>query len=230
MNALLPVGFNAQLTELSERLPVILDVVERAVLVTPATVARLYAPPHAVPSGEMDPMNQRLDVYVREAVGDAYHDMQKVDRILRWCAGLSKRAATAAHTPAPPVPAAVFSRVETPALIEELIAAGASGDAELSLVLRALLRAAGFHARLVFLGRAQPPALHTVVEVYAGPRGPRWTLCDPSNGKTYTWMKHGFANAWDIRQLPQLIDKRSDHATDPFVNSAWFHTIAIETG
>ena len=77
---------------------------------------------------------------------------------------------------------------------------------------------------LVFLYRAEPPAMHTVVEAWVAGG---WAVCDACATRCYTWPHHGYASASDLQQHPQLVDRLPEHGRNPYVDSRFYETVAI---
>ena len=83
---------------------------------------------------------------------------------------------------------------------------------------------AGLPARLAFLASDAPPERHTVTEVYLWGR---WAVVDGFSGRLYIWPKHGYASAWDIHLLPQIVDQHPDHGRQPYVESRFYRHVGI---
>jgi transglutaminase-like putative cysteine protease len=107
---------------------------------------------------------------------------------------------------------------------EAIIAKGSPWPQELARVLIALLHQAGLPARMVFLYRAAPPALHAVVEAWVNGT---WAVCDPCANRCYVWPHHGYASAADLQAQPKLVDQQPEHGHNPYVDSAFYETVAI---
>ena len=107
---------------------------------------------------------------------------------------------------------------------ETVVKKGSPWPQEIARVLSSMLPLAGIPARLVFLYRAAPPAMHTVVEAWVGGG---WAVCDASANRCYSWPHHGYASANDLQQQPRLVDQLPEHGRNPYVDSRFYETVAI---
>jgi hypothetical protein len=107
---------------------------------------------------------------------------------------------------------------------EYVISKGSPWPQELARVLATLLQLAGIPARVVFLYRAAPPLLHTVVE--ARPQE-TWSVCDPCVNRCYIWPHHGYASALELQQHPQILVHAPEHGRHPYVDADLYKTAAI---
>jgi len=191
-------------------------------LVTAANQADLYRAP---PGGPPRPLHPRpwLEAIVGGVIAGSVHDFQRATALRRWVAAVP-------HT---------FPEGETSTrqgfwgdfrtflcggTEEEIIRKGSPLAAELSRVLVTLAMLAGLNARLAFLFDDQASERHTVVEVFTGGR---WTAFDPVSDRCYIWPKHGYASAWDIHQMPALVDGLQDHGRLPYVSGRFYRSVAI---
>lgn len=195
---------------------------EQRVQLTPATHPSLYAPPVG-PVAYQRGSRPALEAIAASALGNAFHEVQKAVALTRFCCRIPRTGSdpqlftgngdlgdAAEH--------------EWGGTEEELVAGGCPLAAEGARLLCALAQVAGLHARMVFLASVDPPERHTVTELFVGGR---WSLFDGWSGRFYPWSKHGYASAWDIRQMPSLIDNHPDHGRQRYVDSRYFQYVAI---
>jgi hypothetical protein len=164
-----------------------------------------------------------LEAAVASAIGDAFHPVQKAVALTRFCARLSSLNAPSSEP-------YISDGTGDPAgtlcggTEEELLTHGCPLASERARLLCALANVAGIHAHITFLASIDPPERHTVTEMFIGGR---WSLFDGWSGRFYPWSKHGYASAWDIKQLPGLIDNHPDHRRQRYVASRFFQYVAI---
>jgi hypothetical protein len=87
-----------------------------------------------------------------------------------------------------------------------------------------LAQIAGLNARLVFLYAEAPPVRHAVAEIYVAGR---WSVFDPVSDRSFIWPKHGYATAWELRAMPNLLDGLQDHALLRYVDNRFYQHIGI---
>lgn len=191
---------------------------------TPLTVERLYRPAAHVqrPAAELRPA---LTQIVSACLTGTVHDFERVVALRRWVAAVPRRFPAGSQTTAEGY-WGDFAVLTCGGVEEAVIERGSPLAAELCRVLVTLLKIAGIPARLVFLYDIDLPARHCVVEVYTSGR---WSVLDPVSDRAFVWPKHGFASAWEIRQMPALVDGLQDHARMRYVASNYYRVAAIAT-
>lgn len=197
------------------------DLIDAQLLVSAANQAALYGSPPRPNAGRRP--RPWLEAIVSELTADALNESQRASALLRWVArvpvdfpegGTGTRAGFWGD----------YDTFLCGGTEEEVIRKGSPLAAELNRVLVTLACLVGIPARLVFLYAEQPPYRHAVTELYI--RG-RWSVFDPVSNRTFVWSKHGYASAWEIQQMPRLVDGLQDHGRLPYVDSRWYATIAI---
>lgn len=143
--------------------------------------------------------------------------------LTRWCSRIPRDQPSPAHSTAAGY-YGDFSGFLWGGDEEAVVAKGSPWPQEIARVLVTLSQMAGIAARLVFLYRAEPPDLHTVVEAWL--QG-SWAVFDPCANRFYLWPHHGYASAYALRQDPRLVDQCPEHGRIPFVDSAFYRTVAI---
>lgn len=107
---------------------------------------------------------------------------------------------------------------------EEVIRKGTPLAAELSRVLVTLAALTGVSGRVVLLSSHDTELRHVVTELYVSGH---WSVFDPVSDRSFIWSKHGYASAWDIRQMPRLVDGLQDHGRLRYVDSRYYQQVAI---
>jgi hypothetical protein len=107
---------------------------------------------------------------------------------------------------------------------EEVIRKGTPLAIELSRVLVTLAALAGVWGRIASLSSDDAGERHAVTELYLNGH---WSVFDPVSDRSFIWSKHGYASAWDIHQMPRLIDGLQDHGRLRYVDSRFYQRVAI---
>jgi hypothetical protein len=107
---------------------------------------------------------------------------------------------------------------------EEVIRKGTPFAIELSRVLVTLAALAGVRGRIASLSSDDGGQQHAVAELYVNGH---WSVFDPVSDRSFIWSKHGYASAWDIHQMPRLVDGLQDHGRLRYVDSHFYQQIAI---
>ena len=190
-------------------------------LVTRQTSAALYAPPAPSPAHTLSSRPQ-LERIVERVSGGQRETFAKLAALTRWCSRIPRDSASAEAG------AAGFGADFTGFLWggdeETVIAKRSPWPQELARVLASLSQIAGAESRLVFLYRADPPEMHTVVEAWAAGG---WTVFDPCANRFFPWPHHGYASALSLQQNPRLVDQTPEHGRVRYVESAFYRTIGI---
>lgn len=195
---------------------------EQQILLTAETRPVLYGEEPTVPKGSSEDRPQ-LDEILAQIAPAGSQRLARMLAITRWCSRIPRDYPR-------PGPSTVggcygdFSSYHWGGSEETVVAKGSPWPQEVSRVLATLLRRAGFWTRLVFLYRADPPALHTVVETWALGG---WAVCDPCANRCYIWPHHGYASAADLQRQPWLVDQAPEHGHNPYVESAFYKAVAI---
>ena len=197
---------------------------DRQVRVTTQNQSALYARPASVLDYRRG-SRPELEAFVGAVTEGALHEVQIAVALARFCARIPR------DFPLPDRSTASgfygdFSAFLCGGTEEEVIKKGSPLAAERARVLCLMAQIAGLPARMVFLARDEPVERHTVVEIFLGNR---WCVLDAFSGRFYAWPKHGYASAWDVRTLPQLVDNSPDRGRVRYVDAAYFRHVAIAT-
>lgn len=195
---------------------------ERQQWLTAATVAQLYSPPPP-PARPAEGSRPALEGIVRDCLAGTVHDFERAVALRRWVAAIPRRYPVGGRSTADGY-WGDFAALPCGGTEEAVIERGSPLAAELSRVLVTQLRLAGLPARLVFLYDVTAAARHCVTEVYCGGR---WSVLDPVSDRTFVWAKHGFASAWEIRQMPALVDGLQDSGPLRYVASSYYRVAAV---
>ena len=193
-----------------------------AVPLTATSQATLYQSP-APPADAVQRSRPELERLAAILAADTIHEFQRATALRRWVAAVPRTFPEGGRATRDGF-WGDFGTFLCGGTEEEVIKKGSPLAAELGRVLVALAGLAGLSARLVFLFAAEPLVRHTVVEIFAAGR---WSVFDPVSDRSYAWAKHGFASAWELRRLPQLLDGLQDHGRLPYVDSRFYQTAAI---
>lgn len=193
---------------------------QRQVLLTPETRSLLYG---SVPEACAVFGRPRLQAVLDGVAPERKQPLAKLLALTRWCHRIPL------DFPDPDGSTirgfyGDFSAYQWGGSEEQIIAKGSPWPQELARVLIALLRQAGLPARMVFLYRSQPAGLHAVVEAWVSAS---WVVCDPCANRLYAWPHHGYAAAADLQAQPRLVDQQPEHGRNPYVDSAFYETVAI---
>lgn len=195
---------------------------DRQIPLTGATRSLLYgAEPAAASVASGD--RPRLDAIVAQIAAAHPQRLARLVALTRWCSRIPR------DYPSPGRSTAArgygdFGTFQWGGSEEMVIAKGSPWPQEIARVLATLLQRAGIPARLVFLYRAEPPRLHTAVEAWALGG---WGVCDACANRCYVWPHHGYASAAVLQQQPRLVDQVPEHGHNPYVDSAFYRTVAI---
>lgn len=191
---------------------------------TVQTQRGLYAPPAGPPPYERG-SRPELESFVHSAQADATHEALVAARLTQFCGRIPRLFPSVEGSTASGF-YGDFRAFLCGGAEEEVIRKGSPLAAERARVLCAMAQVAGLSARIVFLARTDPPERHAVTEIsILG----RWSVFDAFSGRFYTYPKHGYASAWDIRGLPQLVDNHPDHSRQRYVNSSYYRNAGIAT-
>jgi hypothetical protein len=199
-----------------------------AVPLTAANQGGFYTVPASLPERSPCP-RPMLEKLAAELTDNTVHDFQRATTLRHWVSRLSWRYPEGGRTT---VEGAWgdFSGFPLGGTEEQVIAKGSPLAAEQSRLLVALAALAGIHARIVILGdtstadAGQTDMRHVVTELFVGGR---WSVFDPVSDRAFAWMKHGFASAWELHQMPRLLDGLQDHRRLPYVGSRYYRSVAI---
>ena len=217
----------AHIREAIERDPHRAGSVDRVLLesvrwLTPSTREALYRPPH-MPVEAAPASPPWLRQIVADASAGTVHEVQRATALRRWVAAIPRtfpEGGRSTHD-------GFWGDYRTflcGGAEEEVIRKGSPLAAELCRVLVRLAQLAGLSARIVFLFADLPPLRHTVAEIFVAGQ---WAVFDPISDRSFLWPKHGHASAWDVRQMPALVDGLQDHARLRYVDSRFYRTIGI---
>lgn len=164
-----------------------------------------------------------LEAFVRQALDGAMHDVQKIVALARFVARIPHQFPTVEHSTASGF-YGDFSTLLLGGTEEEVIKKGSPLAAERARTLCAMAQVAGLPARVVFLARPDVRERHTVTEVFITGR---WAVFDGFSNRYFAWPKHGYAGAWDVRQLPGIVDNQGDHGRSRYVDSAFYRYAGV---
>ena len=112
---------------------------------------------------------------------------------------------------------------------EELIKRGTEICTELSRVLCVLAQIAGMPARLVYLFDLNRKNWgHGVTEIFLQTsESSNWAVFDATSNVCYPMPNGKLANAWNLRNNPEIIDNHPDYMKKPYVARAFYECSAI---
>ena len=197
---------------------------DRQMCVTAHNQPALYARPTSKPDYRRG-RRPELEALVGAVTDGAIHEVQIAVGLARFCARIPQ------DFPLPGRSTAAgfygdFGIFLCGGTEEEVIKKGSPLAAERARVLCAMAQIAGLPARVAFLARTEPVERHTIVEIFLGNR---WSVFDAFSGRFYAWPKHGYASAWDVHTLPQLVDNSPERGRVRYVDSAYFRHVAVAT-
>ena len=191
---------------------------------TLSTRDALYRPPQTPVQAE--PASRTwLQQIVADAAAGTVHEVQRATALRRWVAAIPRSFPEGGRSTRDGF-WGDYSTFLCGGTEEEVIRKGSPLAAELCRVLVCLAQLTGLSARLVFLFADAPPLRHTVAEIFVAGQ---WAVFDPVSDRSFLWPKHGHASAWDVRQMPALVDGLQDHRRLPYVASRFYRTIGIAT-
>lgn len=197
------------------------QLLQQQTLLTPETRSRVAAPPTA--SAFAHSSHPRLEQIVAQAAAGARDPQARIIALMHWCHHIPRDYPSRENSTAGGC-YGDFSSFCWGGDEETVIAKGSPWPQELARVLVVLAQIAGLPARLVFLYRAQPAALHTVVEVWLLGS---WAVFDACANRFYLWPHRGYASALDLSQQPRFVDQMPEHGRNPYVDSGFYRTLGI---
>jgi hypothetical protein len=199
------------------------NLVESRIWLNAQNASALYLTPVA-PTSYRTP-RPWLEEIVAELTAGMVNDFQRAMALRRWVAGIPRTFPEGGASTREGFwqDFSTFLRGGTE---EEVIRKGTPLAAELSRVLVTLAAVTGVSGRIVLLSSDDSKLRHTVTELYVNGH---WSVFDPVSDRSFIWSKHGYASAWDIQQMPRLIDGLQDHGRLQYVESRYYQRVAIAT-